>query len=360
MAQWWQQFSQRLVVAHLLRAFERFNVRGGGQFAAAVAYFSVLSIVPILMLAFSILGLSLTVLWPDALSAVQERVTHELANYGDLGEKLVGVVTGALNNWAALGITGLAIALWSGATWMGNLKRAVQALMREEYDRPPKQHPMPLDLLVNFGGLLVLIVAVTASAAATVSATALTREVGEWLGLSGLGWTIVVRLVGLLASLVIGVLLFWWMYHWFAPSPVRRRLHWLGAAVGAVGLVLLQTLAGYLIGVFSRNLAASLFGSVIILMMFFNLLATLILYVGAWLATADVVGVPVVETEPEPELSEVRSPRPGEQHVSAEVARRSMGFGLVTGYTVGAATGLGAGAVLVSLLSRLFGHRREQ
>ncbi len=178
--------------------------------------------------------------------------------------------------------------------------------------------------------------------------------------MSGLGWTIVVRLVGLLASLVIGVLLFWWMYHWFAPSPVRRRLHWLGAAVGAVGLVLLQTLAGYLIGVFSRNLAASLFGSVIILMMFFNLLATLILYVGAWLATADVVGVPVVETEPEPELSEVRSPRPGEQHVSAEVARRSMGFGLVTGYTVGAATGLGAGAVLVSLLSRLFGHRREQ
>ncbi len=182
MAQWWQQFSQRLVVAHLLRAFERFNVRGGGQFAAAVAYFSVLSIVPILMLAFSILGLSLTVLWPDALSAVQERVTHELANYGDLGEKLVGVVTGALNNWAALGITGLAIALWSGATWMGNLKRAVQALMREEYDRPPKQHPMPLDLLVNFGGLLVLIVAVTASAAATVSATALT---GKWGSGSG-------------------------------------------------------------------------------------------------------------------------------------------------------------------------------
>jgi membrane protein len=131
MAQWWQRFSQRPVVAHLLRAFDRFNVRGGGQFAAAVAYFSVLSIVPILMLAFSILGLSLTVLWPDALAGVQERVTSELVSYGDLGEKLVSVVTGALNNWAALGITGLAIALWSGATWMGNLKRAVQALMRE-------------------------------------------------------------------------------------------------------------------------------------------------------------------------------------------------------------------------------------
>lgn len=358
MIQWWQPFSQHRIVAHLLRAIDRFNIRGGGQFAAAVAYFSVLSIVPILMLAFSGLGLTLTVVRPDALAGVQEWVTTTLADYGDLGEKLVVVVTSALQNWATLGVTGLVIAVWSGATWMGNLKRAVQAMMREDYDRPPRQLAMPLDLLVNFAGLLVLFVAVLVSAGATAVATALTQQVGEWLGLNGLGWSIVVRLVGLVLSLAIGVLLFWWMFRWFALTPVRPRLLWLGAAVGAVGMVALQTLASFLIGLFSRNLAASLFGSVIILMMFFNLFATLILVVAAWLATENAPAPILPEPELTPEPEEIA--RPGSEVVSAEVARRSMGVGLVTGYTIGAATGVGVGAVMVSILSRLFGTRRSQ
>ncbi len=48
--EWWEQFSQRPFVAHLLRAVDRFNLRGGVQLAAAITYFSVLSLVPILML----------------------------------------------------------------------------------------------------------------------------------------------------------------------------------------------------------------------------------------------------------------------------------------------------------------------
>ena len=52
---WWAEFSKRPFVAHILRTVERFNVRGGGQLAAAIAFFSVLSLVPILMLAFSAL-----------------------------------------------------------------------------------------------------------------------------------------------------------------------------------------------------------------------------------------------------------------------------------------------------------------
>lgn len=358
MIAWWQRFSEHPWVAHLLRAIDRFNVRGGAQFAAAVAYFSVLSVVPILMLAFSAVGLTLTVMRPDALEAVRDLVSNALKGYGDLGEQLIGVITNALSNWAALGLTGLAITLWAGATWMGNLKRAARALMREDYDRPTEQLPMPLDLLINFGGLVVLFIGVLVSSVATVIATSLTREVGDWLGITGVGAAVMVRLVGLLFSLLVGVLLFWWMFRWFAITPVRRGLLWLGAAVGAVGLVALQTLAGYVIAMFSRNLTASLFGPVIILMLSFNLLATLILYVAAWLATAE--PPKPVPVEPEPQVEPDPPTRPGEEQVSAEVARRSMGFGLVTGYTVGTATGLGAGAVLVSLLGRLLGGRRER
>lgn len=358
MPQWWEKFSQRPLVAHVLRTVERFNVRGGGQFAAAISYFSVISLVPILMLAFSGLGLALTVFYPKSVDSIEDWLTGNLQSYGDLGETLLTVIISALNSWAALGLAGLAIALWSGVSWIGNLKRASRALMREDYDNPPKAAPMPLDLLVNFGGLLVLFIGVALTWAATTVATTFGQQVGDWLGLSsGLGWAFLVRGVSIVVSLAAGTALFWWMFRWFALTPVPPRLLWIAAVVGAFGLVALQVLASYLMGVFSRNVTASLFGPVIILMLFMNLFATLILFLAAWLATADQwVPEPIREPEPDAEPGPT-APGPGELRVSAEVAKKSMGVGLATGYSIGTATGLGLGALIAGGLGGLFGRR---
>ncbi len=78
------------------------------------------------------------------------------------------------------------------------------------------------------------------------------------------------------------------LFGWFAPTPVPRHLAWVGAGIGSLGLVVLQTITGYLVGAFSRNLTAALFGPIIILMLFLNLFATLILYIAAWLATSEI------------------------------------------------------------------------
>jgi membrane protein len=357
MLKWWEEFSKRPLVAHVLRTVDRFNVRGGGLFAASIAYFSVLSLVPILMLAFSVLGLVLTVVNPSLLGVIEDALTSSLKAYGNLGDTLTTVITTSLGNWAAIGLIGLAIAFWTGANWIGNLKRAARALMREDYDNPPKQLILPLDILVNFGALLVLFVGVALSWAATTVATVLGKEVGQWLGVSGsFGWSVLIRGVGFVVSLGIGTLLFWWMFRWFALTPVRRRLLWIGAAVGAAGMVILQALAGYLIGIFSGNVTASLFGPVIVLMIFLNLFATLILYVAAWLATAHPVPA-TAAIEPPAEEPEPAESRPGELHVSARVAERSMGVGLATGYTVGTATGLGLGAIIAVLFGWVFGRK---
>ena len=357
MLQWWEEFSKRPWVAHILRTVERFNVRGGALFAAAIAYFSVLSLVPVLMLAFSVLGLVLTVSSPELLTYLEQWLTTNLDTYGDLSKALVPVIASALSGWAAVLGVGLVIGFWTGANWIGNLKRACRALMREDYDNPPKQLVLPLDLLVNFGALLVLFVGIAVSWAASTVSTVLGKEVGQWLGVSGqLGWTVLIRGVGLLLSLALGTLLFWWMFHWFALTPVPTRLLWIGALVGAVALVLLQTLAGYLIGFFTNNPSAALFGPVIILMIFLNLFATLILYVAAWLATAHPAPAAEPADEAVPEPRPVES-RPGELYVSSEVAGRSMGVGLATGYTVGAATGLGLGALIAALLGWVFGRK---
>ncbi|PFG16632.1 membrane protein [Propionicimonas paludicola] len=356
MQEWWSRFSQRAWVAHVLRTVERFNVRGGGIAAAAIAYYSVLSMVPVLMLVFSALGLTLTVWRPDSLVVLNSYLSDELAAFGDLGKQLEPVIRDALSNWAGIGTTGLVIALWTGTNWIGNLKRATRVLMRTDVDRPDEALPFYLDLPVNFAALIALIAGVLASFAATGAATSLGSTVAGWLGVTGAVAAFMLRAVSLLISLVVGVLLFWWLFSWFAPHPVPPRLVRAAAVIGSVALIALQFVAGALIGVFSGNLAANLFGPVIIAMLFLNLFATLILYLAAWLATAEAPLAaepePVIELPSEPEPVETK---PGQHWVSAEVARRSMGVGLGTGYTVGAATGLGLGAVVAMLVARLRG-----
>ena len=53
MKEWLIRLRNRPQIAHLLRAVARYNERLGSQFAAAMTYFSVLALVPVLMFAFS-------------------------------------------------------------------------------------------------------------------------------------------------------------------------------------------------------------------------------------------------------------------------------------------------------------------
>ena len=360
MLEWWKQFSQRPFVAHLLRAVERFNLRGGVQLAAAITYFSVLTLVPILMLGFSALGFTLTVFRPELLSVIETWIHDQLPTDSTLGTSLYELIAGFLTNWAALGIPGLLITMWVGSGWVGNLKRAVRLLMRTDVDKPGKQVIMPLDILANFGGLVGILVGVAATFASSAVATTLGDNVGSWLGFGGsFGWTALIRLVGAALSLAIGAAGFRLLLGWFSPTSVPSHLAWVGAGIGSASLLVLQALAAFLFGAFSRNLGAAVFGSTIVLMLFLNLFATLILYVAAWLATSE---VPLPEPEPEPVAVEPAEPvetRPGELYVSSAVASRSLGIGLGTGYTIGAATGLGLGALLISALRAVFPRRRE-
>ena len=192
-------------------------------------------------------------------------------------------------------------------------------------------------------------------------ASTLTDEIGHLLGLDyGPGWSLLLRVIGLAVSFAAGTGLFWLLFAWFTPEPIPGGHLWFGAAVGSAGLLVLQLAAGLIVRAFSRNATAAAFGGLIVLMLFLNLFATLILFIAAWLATQ-----PEPEPEPEPstaipelvEGSLASETKPGQRYVSAKVAEQSMGAGLKTGYVVGAATGLGLGALLVGGLRALFGRR---
>lgn len=347
---WWKEFAQRPAVAHLLRAIERFNVRGGTQLAAAVAFYSILSLVPIVMLGFSALGLVLTVVRPEALGMIEAWLAHELNPASELGGKLYDLITQFLSNWASVGLVGLGIIIWVGSGWVGNLKRAVRLLMREDVDNPRGQLPLPLDVLANFAGLIGFLIAVAVTVAATALASYLGREVGNWLGIDGELWQGLISLVLLIIAVAASTLMFRLLFLWFSPHPVPGRLTWYASLAGAVVLIGMQSLAGLLISAFSRNLSIALFGSTVVLMIFLNIFATTILLLACWLATA-VVSLPVVA--PPAEIPDEPPPADADSEVvSLSVARRSLGVGLRTGYLAGAATGFGVGALLARILTR--------
>ena len=346
----WERISANPVVAHLLRAFERFGSRLGSQFAAAIAYFSVVSLVPILMLCFSALGLTMTVFFPQALADLEQLIQDNLSEQNQIaGDQLSDIVTNAMHDWAAIGLIGLAAALWIGSNWIGNLKRAIKVQLRPELGIPEKRLIWPLDVLVNMGMFLVLLVGIIVTFAAMPLTSMIGADTVAALGLPAWLGTSAVKVASFAVSLFAGAGLFWMLLRLCAVDPMPHRAVLIGSLIGTVGLAALQFAVTYLIAAFSRNATSALFGPVIVLMLFLNLFATLLLLVASWVGTWT-PPAPVAEPEPVDEAAEVAVPDDG--RVRAEVAEQALRAGMGAGYLVGAATGAGLGALIVRFLRK--------
>lgn len=388
------------VVAHLLRAFQRFTTRLGRQFAAAITYFSVLAMVPIIMFAFSATGFLLTELRPELLDVVRERIYDALAGAPtDLTAQITNIIDSVLSNWASIGVVGLLSAMYAGAGWAGNLKSAVRAQWRPDFDLSENKRFIVLEVLVNFAILLGLLVLVVLTFAIATVSTSLSDHIVGWLGwedLPGIG--LALRLVPLLASLIAGWLLFVYLFAVLPQNRVPFKFVARGAIFGAVGLGVLQYVATFLISSFAGNPATAAFGPVIVLMLFFNIFAQLILFTAAWIATSvqpvtsnelsdiDRPLVAVAESDVQAwQFDDDQPQQPGLDHrspaaaaweaqqareigpdvwvappepdenvpVNQKVAAQAVKISSVTGWVVGAATGVGIGALVTRLVSKV-------
>jgi membrane protein len=365
--EWLERLKGKPWVAHLLRAVERFNNRLGSPLGAAITYFSVLALVPILLFAFAVLGFVLTVLRPDLINEIVDVFSAAL---GDLDEatrqKLVAQVSDALSNWRGVGIVALLAAIYSGAGWMGNLKNAVRAQWRADFDLQENQGNLLKKTVVNLITLIGLIVLIAVTFALASISTSLADDVVNLLGLNAISWlSPVLRIVPIVFSIGAGWLLFMYLFTVLPeerePWPVVRR----GALMGAIGLGVLQYSTGLLFSLFARNRAASIFGPVIALMLFFNIFAQLILFIAAWIATTNQEAVPVPEEKVRYPLTADEGAARGSAQTDGEpvmvpepVAVRSVQVGLGAGYVTGTATGVGLGAALAWLLSKAVRGRR--
>ena len=174
------------------------------------------------------------------------------------------------------------------------------------------------------------------------------------------------RITSVVFSIGAGWLIFMYLYAVLPetrePWSVVRR----GALLGSIALVALQYLASFLISAFQGNPAAAIFGPVIVLMLFFNIFAQLILFIAAWIATAEHEAIPIphveeeeeeVSTEPIPEPQQNEDVKPNV--VPEAVAARSVRVGIGAGYVTGAATGVGLGAALAYAFSAAVRGRKK-
>src|SRR5690348_15056885 len=109
---------------HLFRAGRSYSDHHGDHYAAAITFFSVLSLVPMLMIAFAAAGFVLASN-PQLLRHLQDQV--QAAAPAGLGAMLNQIIDGAIASRQGVGIIGLLGALYSGLGWISNLREALTA-----------------------------------------------------------------------------------------------------------------------------------------------------------------------------------------------------------------------------------------
>ncbi|MGW3996658.1 inner membrane protein YhjD [Amycolatopsis sp. NPDC004772] len=265
---------------HLIRANDAFTERYGNHYAAAITYFSVLSVIPILMVAFAVVGLAVNN-DPDIIRQISDGIKKSVP--GGLQTLVTGIVDAALKSGSGIGIFGLLIALYSGVGWMSNLRDALTAQWGQEKQPQPvvKQTLKDLVALIGLGVALVV----------SFALTAIGGGVGQFLlelvGLEHATWAIVLlRGATIVLGLAANTLVFLWVIARLPRERVALRSAVKGAVFAAVGFVVLQQAATIYLASVTKSPAFALFGPVIGLLVFANLVSRFLLLVTAWTATA--------------------------------------------------------------------------
>lgn len=281
-----QLIQQRPMIAHLLRAAERFNDRLGNQFGAAITYFSFLSMIPILMLSFAAAGFIL-VSHPTLLQDIFDKILQNVSD-PTLATTLKSTISTAVQQRTTVGIVGLLVALYSGINWMGNLREAIRAQSRDVWERTAQdQEKIWTKYLRDFISLIGLLVALIITLSITSAAGSAQQMIISALYLDTIEWLKPVwSLVGLSISILANYLLFFWIFWRLPRHRPRRKALIRGTFIAAIGFEIIKIVMTYTLPSLVTSPSGAAFGSVLGLLAFFYFFARLTLFCAAWIATA--------------------------------------------------------------------------
>jgi YihY family inner membrane protein len=218
--------------AAIRRTVREFQVDNLKDWAAALTYYSVLSIFPALLVLISLIDL-----------AGQGTIQTLLDNLGQVAPGSVNqILEGAINNLrqtrgsaGVLALAGLAVALWSASNYIAAFMRASNAI----YD-VPEGRPVWKTLPIRIAVTVVVMVLLAASAVAVVATGGLADRIGRLLGLGGAVvtvWDLVKWPVLLLVVSFMFALLYWASpnakqgFRWVTPGGILAVVVWVVASV---------------------------------------------------------------------------------------------------------------------------------
>jgi len=218
--------------AAIRRTVREFQVDNLKDWAAALTYYSVLSIFPALLVLISLLDL-----------AGPSTIQKLLDNLGQVAPGSVNqILEGAIRNLrrtrgsaGVLALAGLAVALWSASNYSAAFMRASNAI----YD-VPEGRPVWKTLPIRIAVTVVVMVLLAVSAVAVVATGGLADRIGRLLGLGSAVvtvWDLVKWPVLLLLVSFMFALLYWASpnakqgFRWVTPGGILAVVVWVVASV---------------------------------------------------------------------------------------------------------------------------------
>jgi membrane protein len=264
---------------HLLRAGTRYKAVNGDYLAAAITYYTLLSLFPLLLLVLSVAGYVLHAR-PDLLEKLRHTIIE--AAPGAFGNTVNQAIDEAIQHRGTVGVVGVLLLAYAGMGWIGNLRKAAMIIWETDRRKQP-------NLVVSKAGDLLALVGVgVVSLASLVLTTVATAATGWFLRVTGLdgvtGMGTLSTVLGLLVAAAGDALVFGWLFVRLPriSVPFRRVLN--GAVLAAVGYGILKVVGANYAQRVAHGPTVGLFGTAIGILVWLNLTARFLLYAMAWTA----------------------------------------------------------------------------
>jgi membrane protein len=265
----------------LMLANARYEKCKGDFFAAALSYFTVFAMFPLLMVGFSVTGFVLSQS-PGLLSQTENRIRDAVS--GPYGQQLIDLMDSAIKSRTSIGVIGLAVAGWVGLSWMSKLREALSEMWEQRFAPAGFVRTKLSDLAAIMSMFIAVVVSILLAVLGDPSVTA---QVLSWVGIHDLPLLdAALRAASVLVSVLVSWLLFTWVIARLPRESISFASSIRAALLAAVGFEIFKQIAAMYLRSVVNSPAGAIFGPVLGLMVFAYITARLVLFATAWAATA--------------------------------------------------------------------------
>lgn len=284
-----REFIERLIAwvraTRIFRTIDLFIDAGGNIISAGMAYLAVFATFAALWLGFGIFGIIL-----------RDKVELQAATVDYINTLVPGLITdgttsGAVSlslllstrtlDWTS-GIAAVAL-LWVAVSWFSGTRRAIRLIFRlpRSYSTAVRMKVRDALLAIGFGLAILL------SAALSVIGTQMVSGLFVRFGITQPAWLLasVTNVAALVAMVIFDTLVLIAIIRVLAGIKVDRINLIIGAVIGAIALGIIKVLGSALLAGATNNPLLASFAVLIGMLIWFNLIARVVLLTGAFIAT---------------------------------------------------------------------------